>query len=213
MKITNKLSYSNIASSAALVIAVSGVGGAAYAAGLANNSVGSPQIKDGAVKTVDLGDASVNGKKVKANSLGQGDLTEAARTAFTAGAKTFYDELEFHNISSGDPDSTIFEFTVPAGNYLVSASATVQNTGVDLNDFTCSVTQPVGEYARTIATSEVRVENGNGDVGTIALDGVAVNTQDPIELTMTCDGQVAPYAGKVLNPRIVAVKVGATTQK
>jgi len=212
MNIKDKFNYSNVASSVALVIAVSGVGGVAYAAGVANNSVGSPQIKNGQVKTDDLGKASVTGKKVKASSIGQNHLNKAARSAFTAGAKAYYDDLEFHNISSGDPDSTIFEFTVPAGNYLVSASANVTNTGADLNDFTCSLTQPVGEFARTIASSEVRVDNG-GDLGTIALDGIAVNTQGAIELTLTCEGQVAPYAGKILDPRIVAVKLGSATQK
>jgi hypothetical protein len=49
MNIKDKLSFSTVASATALVIAVSGVGGAAYAAGLAKNSVGSPQIKDGQV--------------------------------------------------------------------------------------------------------------------------------------------------------------------
>ena len=41
----DKLNYSNVAYSVALVIAVSGVGGSAYAAGVAANSVGSPQIR------------------------------------------------------------------------------------------------------------------------------------------------------------------------
>ncbi len=100
MNFTTKLTYSNIAATAALAIAVSGVGGVAYAAGLANNSVGSPQIKNGQVKTADLGGNSVTGGKVKAGSLAQSDLNGAAKTAFTAGADAFYDELNFHNISS-----------------------------------------------------------------------------------------------------------------
>lgn len=208
-----KLDYANVASSVALVVAVSGVGGVAYAAGLAHNSVGSPQIKNGQVKTVDLGDATVTGKKVKASTIGQSDLKKAARAAFTAGPKAYFDDLEFHNISSGDPDSTIFEFTVPSGNYLVSASANITNTGADLNDFTCALTQPVGEFTRTIATSEVRVASGGGELGTVALDGVAVKTQGDVKLTLTCDGQIAPYVGKVLDPRIVAVELGSATQK
>ena len=47
----------------------------------------------------------------------------------------------------------------------------------------------------------------------IALDGVAVNTQTPIELTLTCEGNQAPYTAQVLDPRIVAVKLGSATQK
>lgn len=212
MKIKDKFNYSNVASSVALVIAVSGVGGVAYAAGVAKNSVGSPQIKNGQVKTIDLGADSVTGPKVKSGSLSKSDLNGKAKQAFTAGPAAFHDDLNFHNLSSGDPDTTIFEFTVPAGNYLVSASGTITNTGGDTNDFTCEVSQPVGEFTRVIATSEVRVDSG-GDLGTIALDGVAVNTQSPIELTMTCEGQIAPYAGKLLDPRIVAVKLGSATEK
>lgn len=212
MSIRDKFSYSNIASTTALVIAVSGVGGVAYAAGVANNSVGSPQIKDGQVKAVDLGADSVRSPKVLNGSLAQGDLNAAARAAFTAGPDAYFDELTFHNISSGNPDTTIFEFTVPAGDYLVSASANVVNQGGDVNDFTCAITQPVGEFTSTIATSEVRVAPG-GDLGTISLDGVAVNTDVPIDLVMTCEGQQSPYSGQVVDPSIVAVELGNATKK
>ncbi len=211
----NKFNYSNVASSVALVIAVSGVGGVAYAAGLAKDSVGSPQIKNGQVKTVDIADAAVTGKKVKAGSIGQSDLNKAAKTAFTAGAKAYYDDLNFHNITSGNPDKTIFEFEVPAGNYLVSASANITNTGGDANDFTCAIVQPIGDsFTRTISTSEVRVQAGGGELGTISLDGVAINTKSgPFALTMTCDGAQSPYSAQVLDPRIVAVKLGSATEK
>ncbi len=214
MNIKGKFNYSNVASSVALVIAVSGVGGVAYAAGVANNSVGSPQIKNGQVKTDDLGQAAVTGKKVKASSIGQNHLNKAARTAFTAGAKAYYDDLNFHNITSGNPDHTIFEFTVPAGNYLVSASANVTNTGGDDHDFFCELTQPIGdEFTRTISTSEVRVDAGGGELGTISLDGVAINTQSgSVELTLTCDAEGA-YSAQVLDPRIVAVRLGSATEK
>ena len=49
MQIMSKFTYANVASTLALIIAVGG-GGAAVAA-VAKNSVGSPQIKAGAVKT------------------------------------------------------------------------------------------------------------------------------------------------------------------
>lgn len=212
MNIKDKLSYSNLASTLALAVAVSGVGGAAYAAGVAKNSVGSPQIKNGQVKAVDLAGNAVNGAKVKAGSLAQSDLNAAAKTAFTDGADAYYDELNFHLISSGDPDTTIFEFTVPNGNYLVTASANVVNTGGDVNDFTCAITQPVGEFTSTIATSEVRVGTG-GDLGTISLTGVAVDSAGGGTLTMTCEGEQAPYAGQVLDPRIVAVDLDSATAK
>jgi hypothetical protein len=53
----------------ALLVAVSGT---AYAAGLPKNSVGSPQIKAGAVKSADVKDGSLLGKDFKAGQLPAG---------------------------------------------------------------------------------------------------------------------------------------------
>lgn len=61
-----KLSFANVTSMMALMVAL---GGTSYAAGLAKNSVGSTQIKPKAVKNSDLGDASVTSKKVENGSL------------------------------------------------------------------------------------------------------------------------------------------------
>ncbi len=96
---------------------------------------------------------------------------------------------------------------------LVSASANITNNGGDDRDFVCNLSQPIGDLARLIATSEVRVDTGGGELGTIALDGIAVNTQTPVELSLMCEGKQAPYTAQVLDPRIVAVKLGSATQK
>src|SRR5688500_14117651 len=118
----NRTFYANTASTVAVLLAVAGTGGAAYAAGVAKNSVGSPQIQNGQVKTVDLGKNAVKGPKVANGSLSAADLNGSAKEAFTAGPTGYVDELNWHNLSSGDQDKTIFEVTVPAGkNYLVSA--------------------------------------------------------------------------------------------
>jgi hypothetical protein len=61
-----RLSYSNVAATLAVVIAL---GGTAHAAGLPKNSVGSAQIKKGAVKSADIKDGSVTGRDVKESAL------------------------------------------------------------------------------------------------------------------------------------------------
>lgn len=211
MKLSNRFTFANTAATAALVLAVAGGGTAAFAAGLAKNSVGSPQIKNGQVKTADLGKNAVTTAKIKNGTVSLADVNGAAKTAFTAGADAYYDELTFHNISSGNDDVTIFEFTVPKGDYLVSASATVVNTGGDTNDFACVVQHPVGtEFDHTVGRSEVRLEAGG--VGAISVDGVAF-ASGPLELTMTCEGEVGDWAGKLEEPRIVAVEMGSLTEK
>jgi hypothetical protein len=93
-----RLTYANIVSTLALVLVIGG-GGAAVAAGLAKNSVGSPQIKNGAVKAIDIQLGAVRGPKVLDDSLTGADLDEStlgqvpsaasadsATTATTAGS-------------------------------------------------------------------------------------------------------------------------------
>jgi len=75
MSVRRHLTFANVASATALVVAVGGVGGLAVADGsaarLAKNSVKSKQIKDGAIKGVDLKDGAVTGADVDESTLGQ----------------------------------------------------------------------------------------------------------------------------------------------
>ena len=73
-KLGNRLTYANVVSTCALVLAVGG-GGAAVAAALGENTVGSPQVIDGSLKKKDLGANSVTGAKIKDGTIGQTDLT------------------------------------------------------------------------------------------------------------------------------------------
>jgi Collagen triple helix repeat (20 copies) len=76
-RIGPRLNYANVMASVALFVAL---GGTSYAAAtLAKNSVKTGQIRNGAVKTVDLGKNAVTGGKVKdgsllANDFGPGQL-------------------------------------------------------------------------------------------------------------------------------------------
>ena len=67
------LSYANIASTLALVVAL-GAGGAYAATQLPKNSVGAKQIKNNAVKTTKIANNAVTGDKVKNGSLTAADL-------------------------------------------------------------------------------------------------------------------------------------------
>jgi hypothetical protein len=91
--IRKKLSFSNLTAGLALFVAL---GGAAVAAGLPNNSVGTKKLKNGAVTTKKLrkeavtnlklrGDA-VTGSKIAAGSVGGGDLANGAVSSSKIGA-------------------------------------------------------------------------------------------------------------------------------
>lgn len=205
--------YANTASTAALVLAVAGTGGVAYAAGLAKNSVGSPQIKNGQVKTADLGKNVVKGPKVANGSLSLADLDQSTKDQLTAGPTAYHDALEFHALSSNNADDTIFEVTVPeGGSYAVSASGTLTNAGGETRDYSCELTQPVGDFTRTIAAAEVRLD-GNGDRGAVALDGVAIDSAGGGTVTMRCGADIGPWTGQILDPRIVLVELGEAVEK
>jgi hypothetical protein len=71
-----RLSYANVMSTLAVMIAL---GGTCYAAfSLPNNSVTSKKIKNGAVHTSDLGNAAVTGKKLANNAVSTPKIAPAA---------------------------------------------------------------------------------------------------------------------------------------
>ncbi len=83
-RIRSKLSFANVMSMTAVMIAL---GGTSYAAAVARNSVGSPQIRPKAVKNSDLGDSAVTSGKVKNGSLRAQDFALGQIPAGPAGAK------------------------------------------------------------------------------------------------------------------------------
>jgi hypothetical protein len=66
-----RLNYANVIATIALFVAL---GGAAVAAGLPKNSVGTQQLKRGAVKAVDLRRGSVTSGKIRAGAVAAGKL-------------------------------------------------------------------------------------------------------------------------------------------
>ena len=64
---TRRVSYANLTATLALLVALGG--GGAYAASAARNSVGSSQIKNGSVKTVDVRNDSLTGADIDESTL------------------------------------------------------------------------------------------------------------------------------------------------
>lgn len=83
MKPTSRLTYANVASTLALVLALGG-GGAAVAAGLAKNSVGTKQLKAQAVTSAKVKDNALTGQDIKESTLGQVPSAATADSANTA---------------------------------------------------------------------------------------------------------------------------------
>jgi hypothetical protein len=93
----SKLSYANVVSTIALVLAVSG-GATAIALSLPKNSVKSKQIAPGAVKTSDIADGAVTGPKVDVSKLAKVPAAVRADTAAKA-------DSAVHADSAGSADT------------------------------------------------------------------------------------------------------------
>lgn len=109
-----RLSYSNIVSTLALVLAL-GSGGAAVAVSLAKDSVGSRHLKADAVRFVDLHAGSVTGAKIRRGSVLGTDLADgtvgsldlaagAVRGANVAERSLTGTDIEYHGITGAEVD-------------------------------------------------------------------------------------------------------------
>lgn len=145
-----RLTYANVASTLSLLLVIGG--GTAWAAGLAPNSVGSPQIKDGQVKIKDLGIQSVNGTKVKNDSLTGKDIDEKKLSIRAAG--------------SAAGDVPLNDFTTNTYAAIVSTSITAQSAGVLF-------------IVGTVGAEDDASLAGNGNLKyQIAVDGVVLNDNE-----------------------------------
>ena len=125
-RILDRLSYANVMATAAVFIAI---GGGAYAAGLAKNSVKSKQIKDGAVKTADLATDSVTSAKVAAGALLASDFAKGQLPAGERGPEGPQGErgptgLQGQDGDDGSPDT---------GAQILAKLAGVDGPGSGLN--------------------------------------------------------------------------------
>ena len=80
----DKMTYANVASTAALVIAVAGGGAATAAALIPNNSVNSAKIVNNSVKSIDVKNDNLNGTDINEGSLGQVPSANTANSATNA---------------------------------------------------------------------------------------------------------------------------------
>lgn len=77
-----RLSYANVMATIAVFVAL---GGSAYALSLPKNSVGSKQLKNGAVTTAKVKNGAITGQKIKLSTLGTVPSAASAATAGSAG--------------------------------------------------------------------------------------------------------------------------------
>ena len=131
MNTRKRLTFANVAATTAVVLAVAGTGGAAYALG--KNTVGSKQIKN----------ETVQSKDVRDGSLATGDLAASvvdglAVAGMKVGSTPTVDQ--WFNRAGGEPevvklDSGLYQFEIPG----VSAESAIVNVTSQSGPVDCSV--------------------------------------------------------------------------
>jgi hypothetical protein len=228
--IFSRLSYANIMSTVAVFAAL---GGGAYAAtALPKNSVGPSQIKKNAVTSVKVKDGSLTKRDFKLGQLpagakgdtgpqgpqgaqgSQGEKGEKGDQGLQGIQGVQGERGPSDGYSSANNASTSVgagaedTLAVPAGAYVVTATADVENgsTGA-AGTVTCTLKTDIFP----IDTSKVEmVADGAGpDHGTIALSA-ATSAGSPVNLTVDCT-QTAGVSGQLDGLDIEAVQIGKLT--
>jgi hypothetical protein len=225
--IFSRLSYANIMSTVAVFAAL---GGGAYAAtALPKNSVGPSQIKKNAVTSVKVKDGSLTKRDFKLGQLpagakgdsgpqgpqgSQGEKGEKGDQGLQGiqgvqGERGPSDGYSSANnattsVGGGAEDS----LAVPAGAYVVTASADVENgsTGA-AGSVTCSLKSDI--FSIDTSTVEMVADGAGPDHGTIALSA-AVQAGSATTLSVDCT-QTAGVNGQLHGLDIQAVQVGKLT--
>jgi hypothetical protein len=193
-QIKKRLTYANVMSSIAVFLVLGG--GAAIAAGLAKNSVGSKQLKKNAVTAAKIKKNAVTGAKVKAGSLtasnfaagqlpvgpkGDKGATGAPGPSFGAFGNGGCGELEkdaepFEEEDAYESCASTGSVNLPsAGNVLLIASAEWDNDdkgGTPPNSGQCRLSVDGTPIPRDISFGELTNTHGIGEGGSISMNRI-----------------------------------------
>jgi hypothetical protein len=202
-----------VVSIVALIVAL---GGTSYAAvSLPKNSIGSSQIKRGAVKATDLAANAVSSGKVKDHSLLAKDFSAGQLPAGPQGpsgangaAAGFSDVVASKTLATTSGEQTVATLNLPAGNYLLSAKLWLENPGAAAVVPDCFL-RAGSDSDETRAFLEI---NGGGNSNDAALPFQVSHTFATAgAVTLTCN--VFGVAGVLAHdPAISAVQVQTLTR-
>jgi hypothetical protein len=197
----------------AVVALIAALGGTSYALSkLPKNSVGSQQLRKGAVKGADMAGDAVTAAKVTDGSLLAADFEAGQLPAGPAGAtgpvgpsNAFVAADEHHDVGIPVETHTVLTEELPAGDYTFTASAGIENISGSPAVFTCSIIASVGDLDETLG--EVHVSLADGEMAPIAITGATHTDGTTAELRcLSTDG--GSFAD-VTVARMVSTRVGA----
>jgi hypothetical protein len=177
-RLTNRLTYANVVATMALFIAL---GGTSYAAiKLPHNSVGSEQIKTGAVHTGEIRDRTIRLQDInaaaRASLRGQAGPQGAQGPAGPAAVRHFAVVNAAGTFLRGDAKSGGSDTAI--GTYVVGFAETVSG---------CAYTATLGTTdSSTVPAGRITVNDHAGAVGVQTYDAAGTPTNLPFHLIVAC---------------------------
>lgn len=185
-----RATYANVTSTLALIVALGGT--SAYAA----NTIGSADIRPGAVKSSDLGNNAVSSAKVKDGSLQVNDLDASARSSASQARRSG------NSPALGPGTHSVVTLPLKAGQYVVLGS-----TGYQPSNGAARVVCRLRLNASGIASRFV-TNNGVGDLNCSA--HTVVKLTQPGSLVLEIDVEAGDSV-VVRDPKVTAIRVGSVS--
>ena len=160
-RIRTRLTYANVMSTFAVFLLLGT--GTAYAAG----SIGSRQVIDDSLRSIDIKNDNLTGTDTKNGTLGAGELSADARNQLRPPAHYSGGGSQIVDTDDTDGLQEVTSLQVPAGNYLVVY------TGRATNDWSAPT------------TLHCRITTADGSIGTpvdIEVGSTSVDNQDTIAI-------------------------------
>jgi hypothetical protein len=215
------LTYANVMATIAVFVALGGTGVAAVK--LSKNSVNSNAIKNGQVKNKDLASNAVTSSKVKNGSLltrdfKSGQLPKGAKgdpgTPGQPGAAgpsngyfstTSLVSADVPWVTSSGTGSVQRSLSLPAGNYILNASAQADNADAATQTAGCSITISSSSASVDDASMTVGPNNGDDKAALALTGGATLASPDTVKL----DCSASSTNGSWQSSSLTAIKVAS----
>jgi hypothetical protein len=201
-----KLTYANVVSTICLFLVLAG--GAAYAAThLKKNSVGTKQLKNGAVTQKKISKAAQKALKGQTGPAGPTGPSGAG-PAFSV---TRDDRVQVTSLDIDDPTPLVTLTGLPAGSYAITAKTFLDTTGnEDLAK--CRLLAPATGSGQDVDEMFVFMGiefNGDSSIMSIPLQMLHTFPADGGSVRLACSHQQLEL--QAINPRIQAIRVTSAT--
>jgi hypothetical protein len=200
-----RLTYANVMSTIAVFVVLGGTGYAATT--LARNSVGSPQIRNGAIKNVDISSAtkrSLRGKPGAAGATGPAGPSEVIEVKHTP---------EIPLSGPKNVNTTLATVQLGAGSWLLEAQTQLHYDAVDGDNYFCElVTDQNGFLNR--GTASIGTGASETQYATLSARSTIVLTTPTAILYRCSHANVDEASGaKAENTVVTATRTGGVTNQ